>query len=191
MNNRLMFVDTETGGTNPQKHTLLSIGLVVWDKNDGELYAAEYSLKHDNYVITKTAQRINHFPQDHNVDGSVMPLEAIDQICELKDLYFSDHTAIPLAGHNTHFDSQFIRKLFEDHGKSYEKIFSHRLVDTYSILKFLSDCAIIHDDVLSSAKAFKYFKINVNGRHTALGDARATMQMYEKLLSLLEQKLVS
>lgn len=33
--NRYVFIDTETGGTIPQKHSLLQIGLVIWDYNDG------------------------------------------------------------------------------------------------------------------------------------------------------------
>lgn len=187
MSNRLMFVDTETGGINPQKHSLLSLGIVVWDNEDGELYSAEYFLKSDAYNVTKTAQQINHFSlKDHN-EVAVEATEIIDHIYTLKQLYFSEYTAIPLAGHNTQFDAQFIRKIFDGCGRSYEKTFSHRLVDTYSILKFLSDSGVICEDVSSSAKAFKLFDIHVNGRHTALGDARATMQLYECLLKLNEK----
>ena len=68
-----------------------------------------------------------------------------------------------------------------------EKLFSHRSVDTYSIIKYLSDCEILPDEINSSAKAFKYFSITVNGRHTALGDARATMQLYSKMILKLKE----
>ena len=42
---RLLFIDTETGGLNPEKHSLLSVGFVVWDSVLGECYSAEYRLK--------------------------------------------------------------------------------------------------------------------------------------------------
>ena len=188
MKNRLMFIDTETGGINPQKHSLLSIGIVIWDSLIGEIFSAEYFLKHERYVVTKTALNINHFLEERHNDEAIEPLEAVKKICSLKEKFFEEYPSIPLAGHNTQFDSQFLKRLFESCGRSYEKTFSHRLVDTYSILKFMSDSKIIQEDVQSSAKAFKYFNINVDGRHTAIGDARATMELYEKLIKLVSLK---
>ena len=184
MSNRLMFIDTETGGINPQKHSLLSVGIVIWDREEGELYSAEYFLKSDTYHVTKTAQQINHFAIESHGLNALDAAEVISHVCELKKVFFFDYPVIPLAGHNTQFDVQFIKKMFEDCNRSYEKVFSHRIVDTYSILKFLSDCGVVCGDVSSSAKAFRMFDIQVNGRHTALGDARATMQLYECLLRL-------
>ena len=34
MPDRLLFIDTETGGLDPQKHSLLSLALVVWEKRE-------------------------------------------------------------------------------------------------------------------------------------------------------------
>ena len=45
---RLLFIDTETGGLDPEKHSLLSVGFVVWDSVLDECYSAEY------YQKTKT-----------------------------------------------------------------------------------------------------------------------------------------
>ena len=56
---RLLFIDTETGGVDPNKHSLLSIGLVVWDSYDGLIYEKEYYVKQREYVITQTARQIN------------------------------------------------------------------------------------------------------------------------------------
>ena len=78
--------------------------------------------------------------------------------------------------------------MFRDNHRSFDNIFLHRIVDTYSILKFLQDGGIITEEINSSAQAFRYFKITVDGRHTALGDSKATMKMYEKMLQLLHKK---
>lgn len=181
---RLLFIDTETGGLDPEKYSLLSVGFVVWDSALGECYSAEYHLKDKNRRVTKTAQRINKLTDSDFIDA-ISPLTLIGKFLEIKDAYFSDYAAIPLAGHNTQFDVQFIKKMFKDNHRSYDNVFLHRIVDTYSILKFLQDGGAITDTVNSSAQAFKYFEIVVEGRHTALGDAKATMKLYEKMLQLL------
>ena len=184
---RLLFIDTETGGLDPEKHSLLSVGFAVWDTNLGECYSAEYRLKNENYCITKTAQKINKLT-DSDFSDAIIPKDLIKKFEEIKDIYFSDYTAIPLAGHNTQFDVQFIKKMFKDNRRSIENAFLHRIVDTYSILKFLQDAGIITDKIDSSSQAFNYFEIIVDGRHTALGDAKATMRLYEKLIQLLHEK---
>lgn len=189
MSNRLLFLDTETGGINPQKHSLLSVGVVVWDDLDGILYSDEFYIRSDHYSITAQATRINHFNElDHN-NKACEPIQVVLRLIKLKDSFFSEYPSIPLAGHNIGFDVQFIKHLFLTCNRSYEKVFSHRLVDTYSIIKFLADCRLIPCSVNSSASAFKHFGIKVVDRHTALGDAYATMQLYTKLIELIEQSI--
>ena len=48
--NRILFIDTETGGINPNKHSLLSIGLVVWDQDNGIIYENEFYIKSEKYA---------------------------------------------------------------------------------------------------------------------------------------------
>lgn len=188
MSNRLLFVDTETGGLDPQKHSLLSVGLVVWDESAGEIFSDEIYVGSENYNVTKSAVRINHFDESAHRAIAIPPHIVVEHFFEVKEKYFKEYTSIPLAGHNTVFDVQFIKQLFLTCGRSYEKLFSHRILDTYSIIKCLSDCQIIPHSVNSSASAFKYFGISVIGRHTALGDARATMQLYSKIIELLKKQ---
>lgn len=190
MNNRLLFIDTETGGLDPQKHSLLTIGVVVWDEKLGELYSDEYAVYSDTYTITKSALRINHFNEELHREKAISSKEIVRKFHEIKLNYFQEYNVIPLAGHNTTFDIQFLKQLFISCGRSFEKLFSHRVVDTYSIIKYLSDCHIIPHAVNSSAKAFEYFNITVDGRHTALGDARATMQLYYKVIQLLTSNAI-
>lgn len=188
MGNRLLFIDTETGGLDPNKHSLLSIGVVVWDDTEGELFATELYLANKQYNVTKTAAQINHFNEELQRELSIAPMRVVESFIEIKSCFFQEYSAIPLAGHNISFDVQFIKHLFYKCGRSFEKLFSHRLVDTYSIIKYLSDCQLIPDAISSSSSAFKYFGIVVNGRHTALGDARATMQLYSALVALMRKR---
>lgn len=188
MSKRLLFIDTETGGLDPQKHSLLSIGVVVWDSFWGELFADEYYVQSEKYIVTKMAARLNHFDESLQQHSSLNIECIVEKMIEIKEQYFKEYPSIPLAGHNIAFDIQFIKRMFSSCGRSFEKLFSHRVVDTYSIIKYLSDCELLPDEINSSAKAFKYFNIPVSGRHTALGDAKATMQLYSKLISKLKEK---
>lgn len=128
---------------------------------------------------TRTAQKINKLT-DSDFDDAIAPLALIRKFKEFKELYFSDYMVIPSAGHNTQFD---VQKKIKDNHRNFDNIFLHRIVDTYSILKFLQDGGVITDPINSSTQAFKYFEIIVDGRHTALRDAKATMKLYEKMLS--------
>ncbi len=185
MNKRLLFVDTETGGVDAEKHSLLSIGLVVWDSHEGVLFEKEIKIKHKEYCVTKSAQNINHFSRIEHEKDAISSKKAIAIFYDIKERFFEDYNSIPLAGHNISFDIQFIRHLFLNNNRSFEKLFSHRSVDTYSIIKFLVDCGLLPESINSSASAFKHFYITVQGRHTSLGDARATAELYKEMIGLL------
>ena len=182
---KLLFIDTETGGIDPEKHSLLSIGYVLMD-NDQIVARGEYFLRSEKYCVTETAAMINHFDLYAHMRKAVPAEEIIKAFDEINTVYFGGK-GIELAGHNTQFDVRFIRKMYADAGRSYEKVFSHRVVDTYSILRFLRDAGMIDMDHLSSAKAFGHFGIKVKGRHTASGDAEATLELYQKLMSLIKK----
>lgn len=182
MNSLLLFIDTETGGIDPSKHSLLSIGLVLWDATiDTIILSKEFFIKNDHYSVTKTAQKLNHFTKQHQDNYGVDEKVVIQFFSQINEKYFNKK-GISLAGHNPQFDIQFIKKMYKENNRSYEKTFSHRVIDTYSILHYLYDQGKLTLDNNSSASAFSHFRIHVDGRHTALGDAKATLELYKKLL---------
>lgn len=180
---RLLFVDTETGGLDPEKHSLLSIGVVVWDSYDGIVFGRELHLKNDVICMTEEAQKVNGITE--RFEDEMTAEDIITEITDIKNYFFGGET-VRLAGHNTQFDVAFLKKMFKDAGEDFESIFGHRFVDTYSILKFLQDIDYVEKDISSSDKAFEYFEIEVNGRHTALGDALATAMLYQKMISFVK-----
>lgn len=183
--NRLLFLDTETGGIDPHKHSLLSIGYVLYDEQLGIMEKDDLYLLSEKYVVTQTAKNINHFDFAKHNERAIPAKNIINTFSRINEQYF-DGKRIALAGHNIQFDIQFIKKMYARNHKSYEKTFQHRAVDTYSILKFLNDAGKIDMDNITSAKAFSYFGIKVNGRHTALGDATATLELYKQLIDLIK-----
>lgn len=182
---KLLFIDTETGGIDCNKHSLLSIGLVIWDKNEGILDNTEIFIRQEEYIITSKAQQINKFDKQEHERRATSPQNAMESIIHFCGKYFDKNLLIPLAGHNTQFDVGFLKVFMKMNRRSFDQMFSHRIIDTYTLMRSLYYCGKIKDDISSSAQAFKYFQINVIDRHSAKGDAIATAQLFNKLLELL------
>ena len=186
ISDRLLFVDTETGGLDPEKYSLLTVGLVAWDRESGIIDAKELSIKHDCYSITKSAERINKLSSiNMNNTKPENPRTIIKEI----DLFCCNNLgedAATIAGHNVGFDVAFLKQFYKENHASFSKRFSHRTVDTHAILFYLWCLGKIENmESFSSAKAFKYFGIEVQDRHSALGDAIATAELFQHLIALL------
>ena len=183
--NRFVFIDTETGGTIPEKHSLLSIGLVVWDSLNGKLAEKELFVKNDAYIVTKEAKKINKFDEAFHNTIAESPEIVIKNMLSFLRIYFPENVFIPLAGHNVNFDINFLKVLFKRQNRSYNKYFSHRTIDTYSVYKTLILSGLIDKNLNSSHDAFSYFDIKVAERHNALSDCMATVELYEQMLMLI------
>jgi len=181
-----LFVDTETGGLDPARHSLLSIGLVLGD--GGEVrHSLELLLKHDTYVVDGAAMRVNR------IDLAKHHAEAMDggTLMAVLDVFLDQYfpckkEPIFLVGHNVAFDREFLQAFWKSQGRDFESRFSHRLIDTHSLAAGLRDAGRLSVESLGSTALFAHFGIHVpeEQRHTALGDALATFELYWKLVEL-------
>ena len=103
--------------------------------------------------------------------------------------HFNLNEKITLAGHNINFDVNFLRFFLKENNENFNKLFSHRFVDTSSILYYLYLSKNLNFRALSSDEAFNLFGIKVEGRHSALGDAIATAKLFTSLVVLTTKKL--
>lgn len=184
---RFAFIDTETGGVIPGKHTLLSIGIVIWDFSEGIIAQKEFYIKSKRYIVTKEAKKINKFDRDNHNKFAEEPNIVIEKILSFLYDYFPQDAFIPLAGHNVQFDINFLKVFFKKQNRSYNQYFSHRAIDTYSVYKTLTLTNLITENINSSHDAFSYFNIKVAQRHNALSDCIATVELYEKMLQLISE----
>lgn len=181
---RLLFLDTETGGIDPTKYSLLTIGYIVWDRECGVLYSREVCQKLARYRVSREALEINHFDlKKYEKERILTSREIIDEFNLIRSKFFGAKK-IPLAGHNISFDVEFLRAMYRKQGMDIEKTFSYKTVDTFTILQFMNHCGRLPDGITSLSKAIDYFHIEINERHTALGDAFATLDLYQKMLML-------
>lgn len=186
MEERLLFIDTETGGLNPDRHSLLSIALVVWE--DMEIIDSQELLINDGHLlVTEEALSINKIDIKKHKEIAIPSSQAIEKITLFISKHFPYQGKITLAGHNVHFDANFLKAFLSKNDKDFNTCFSHRFIDTSSILYYLYITGIIEQKAISSDEAFKLFEIQVEGRHTALGDAMATTKLFNQLIDLAKK----
>ena len=185
MPDRLLFIDTETGGLDPDKHSLLSLAMVIWE--DMEIIDSQEILINDGILsVTKEALSINKIDIEKHKQSAISSSQAIEKMFLFISKHFPRQGKITLAGHNVHFDAYFLRSFLSANNKNFSEFFSHRIIDTSSILYYLYLAGHIKHKAISSDEAFDLFDIKVEGRHTALGDAIATAKLFTRLLYLIK-----
>ena len=191
MENKLMFIDNETGGFDERNQSLLTIGLAFW--KDGKIVATEeLGIAKEKYQVCEQALEVNHINLEQLRKQGMPSLEVIKRVEKFCKNSFGDEKVV-FAGHNVGFDLKFLRQFYYENGYSnetYEEKYSYRSVDTASIIKYLYLAGVLKEDVSSSSKAFEYFHIDFaeGARHTAIGDCIATAELFNKLISLIEKR---
>ncbi len=179
--NKILFIDTETGGLNEQRHSLLTIGFVVVE-DDQIIDTLEILLKEENYQVEAEAMLINQIDLNQLYLDGMTAQEALLKIRHFIEKHFGNERAT-VAGHNVYFDIAFLKKFYYEHQESYAKNFHHRTVDTHSIMYFLQETMNLPTSVHSLTTAADYFQLPLedDARHTALYDATLTAKVYLKL----------
>jgi DNA polymerase III subunit epsilon len=180
---KILFIDTETGGLNPSFHSLLSIGLAVW-QNHEIIDQTEILVNDGKLNVSEQAMQINQIDLSEHIQTALTPSQALERLDGFTDLHFDNTQKITLGGHNVHFDVNFLKVLLSGQGRDYHKRFSHRFVDTSPILYYLFLAGKLKQKATSSQEAFDLFSIQVDKRHSALGDALATADLFNKLLKV-------
>lgn len=185
---KIVFFDVETGGLNEEKHSLLSIGLAVY-QNNIKLDEIELFLKEEKYIVDEDAMKVNKINLDKLKEIGITEDQAVKEITQFIKRNFGNDLAT-LAGHNVYFDMAFLKRFLRKNNVPFNELFSHRTIDTCSIMKFLGQVNIIPNKIDSLTKASNYFNILIEDteRHGALYDANLTASIYYNLLSTIENK---
>ena len=181
-----LFLDIETSGLDPIKHSILSIGIVV--SFDGlENYHSFYEeIRYDELLITPEAIEINGI--EFKSQKNRIPLEeASEKAFHFIKKYFSESDKPLAIGVNVgEFDLQFIKK----HMPKLASILNRRSVNLNSLLYLLADMqskdfAGLKQE-LSDKAAFVVDQLNLGlKKHNALYDALFNLSLY----SLIKEKL--
>ena len=165
-------VDVETTGLNPKSENIIEIGAVK--VQEGQIIDSFQSFLKPGKPLEQRIVALtgitDEMLQDAPDGKQVMPLFA--EFCG----------DLPLVGHNLMFDYAFLKRAMLNEKYSFER----KGVDTLKIArKYLSELESRNLGFLC-----RHFSIT-HTAHRALGDAQATVQLYEILKRLFYEKAVS
>jgi len=180
--NNLAFIDTETTGFGIERHEIIQIGCVIVrqveraDKGPEVEVVEEFEIKVKPMRI-ETADRGALKVNGYNALEWKSAIPIKDALLILIE---KARDAI-MVGHNVAFDDAFLRKAFEDEG--IRNTMHYHKIDTISLA-----FALLYDNPkvqkFSLQALCEHFGIDNKNAHTALSDARATFELYKRLLGL-------
>lgn len=185
--NNILIVDTETGGLDATKHSILSIAFTSFVKDNIELYLV---INEGEIFATEHALSVNGLTFEQIEKEGLSPKDAItkiDQYLNNEALDVTD-TKFMLGGHNIGFDVSFMRRLAQqaDCPEWFDNNFSHKTIDTVSIARFLTMVGKLPVNNGSSQALFEHFHIEPAQYHNALEDARSTKLLLQKMIELVK-----
>src|SRR3989344_2372312 len=168
------FVDIETTGLNVRQHEIIEIGCVLTTPDLKVIEEFELKIKPEQIEnADPVSLKISHYDPDRW--KSAYSLEKAIKILteKVKDSI--------MVGHNVAFDSGFLEQAFSQTGVS-NTMHYHKL-DTVSVAwaKMHKNPDLEHFSLRELCLRFGIENVHA---HTALSDARATYELYKKLMEL-------
>jgi DNA polymerase-3 subunit epsilon len=169
LDTRYVVVDTETTGFNPNTDVLLSIGAV--------------EMLGDQIVFDRSFTSFIQLPEEKRIPPTITKLTGITEedvadappvseaISRLLEFVGDGVLVMHHSAHDLRFLNAALWKLTRSH-------LTHRVIDTFDVAKWLYPKLNRYslDDLLA------FYNLSVKGRHTAVGDAIMTAQIWRLLI---------
>lgn len=175
---RVLIFDTETGGLDPARHSLLEVAALVGDLDTGEILTQfSHYVKSDSYVVDDVAREV-HGISEATCNEKGLPKEEIASM--FMDAWI-DHGCTLLGGHNVDFDVRFAATgLFDTTVSNFESnMFTYRKIDTLPLVRLFSGTDAVKGGTLT--QVIKELGIDMSdvkgGYHQALFDIIATFRI--------------
>ena len=190
--NKIIFIDTETGGVNPEKAALIQLsGIIRIDKKDVEKFNF-YIKPFENSEVNEKALEVQGRTLDElKAEKYIEEKEVYKQFINLLDKYIDKYDKTDkfiVAGYNVRFDVDILKALFQRHGNNF--LFSYldsSMLDPLYSIRLLQIAGIL--PVLENNKLetwCKHFGIELKA-HDSLEDIVATKKLIGKLISLIRK----
>ncbi|MBI3888791.1 3'-5' exonuclease [Candidatus Nomurabacteria bacterium] len=168
------FIDIETTGLNLLDNEIIQIGCVITTESLKVVEEFELKIKPEHIeTADPVALKVSHYDSTD--------WESAGTLKEAMKVFSEKVKNCIMVGHNVAFDAGFLEYAFNK-TKISNTMHYHRL-DTVSIAwaKMHNDPKLEH---FSLRELCLLFGINNERAHTALSDARATYELYKKLMEL-------
>lgn len=190
LENTFLIVDTETGGIDPEKHSLLEIAGCAWHPGDEPEKLFSFYVREPSLVVDQRALNVNKINLNQVIEEGLTPNLACRKIYSIVRPYWmksTNKTIKPtMICHSSWFDWQFLKRLHNMGNFPLEHI-SDRIMDTRSIMKFLqlSSFPDLKSSSFDRLLQLAEIQIQDDERHTALGDAMVLGRAMNKILEKL------
>lgn len=190
--NKIIFIDTETGGVNPEKSALIQLsGIIRIDKKDVEKFNF-YIKPFENSEVNEKALEVQGRTLDElKGEKYIEEKEVYKQFINLLDKYIDKYDKTDkfiVAGYNVRFDVDILKALFQRHGNNFlfSYLDSSMLDPLYSIrlLQIAGMLPVLENNKLETW--CKHFGIELKA-HDSLEDIVATKKLIGKLISLIRK----
>lgn len=190
--NKIIFIDTETGGVNPEKSALIQLsGIIRIDKKDIEKFNFYIKPFENSEVNEKALEVQGRTLEELKTDKYVEEKEVYKQFVNLLDKYIDKYDRTDkfvVAGYNVRFDVDILKAFFQRHGNNF--LFSYldsSMLDPLYSIRLLQIAEVL--PVLENNKLetwCKHFGIELKA-HDSLEDIEATKKLIGKLISLIRK----
>ena len=181
----ICFIDFETTGIDVFRDEPIEFGAILVDSNLDikKEFLSKISVRKSVY-LTKRAFNI------HNI--SIGDLDNVPTQHDVINRFFNEFgTDYRLSGWNTNFDVSFLRKMCYKNGMmiKYNKI-NYRHIDIQSLAFLAVKLGLVKQSENSLDDWVNYFGLKRKINHSALEDAKLTLQIYKELLGIFRANLI-
>ena len=172
-------IDCETTGLVAGVHEIIEFTVLLHSKDFKPLdrFTSTIQPMHPE-VAQQEAMDVNGFTLKE-LASAPTPTQVRSIFYQWCDEVVMDRKIIPL-GHNYTFDKGFLQKFL---GVHYESYFHYKNRDTQTVSQYLRDSNKLDIKSTGLVSLAKHFSI-AHKAHTSYGDAKATLQLYRRLLSI-------
>ncbi len=191
MMNKIIFIDTETGGVNAEKSALIQLsGIIEVDGTEKEKFNF-YIKPFENSEVNEKAlevqgRTLEELGTEKYIDESIIYKKFLEILDKYIDKYDKNDKFI-VAGYNVKFDIDILKALFErNNNKFLFSYFNSSMLDPLYSVRLLQVAGML--PVLENNKLetwCKYFNIELKA-HDSLQDITATKKLIEKLVELIK-----
>ena len=178
-----LFLDNEMGGLEREKHSLLTVYLMMTDDNYNVISDLYLYLKPDDgiYKVCGEAMAVNKINLLEHDKKAITYKEGGTKLYNwLKSLTDNGKVKATVVGHGIHGDVDWIVYHLMSRA-SFENFTSYRKLDTSSTCQFLKSVGMFPEDVSGSLLSLaKHFKVEVdeNAAHDAKYDTQLTFKVF-------------
>lgn len=190
MSSKLIFIDTETTGRNPELNAIVQIGMIVDIDYQTKMSTSWTVRPHPDAVIEDEALQVHGFSREQIAafdDPAKVHREMVSVLKQFIDQYRRSDKAF-MCAYNGRFDMDFLRKFFYRCGDNYfGSFFRVGVIDPMLMLPWMVDGGLL--PVPSDFKLItvcRMFRIDLaEAAHDAMADIVATRELYYRMRNIL------